>query len=357
VKQLEINLSASFSEDIKAEGEWDQLLVNSSQNSVFLSEGWLTAWSETIGADEKLILAKVRSEGTLVAAAAFQESGGIVGFAGKGPSDYSDFIVSTELSNTTATTAIALILSAVRTNQRRFKSFFLGRIPTESSTLDHLSRIRNGLYATICRGTVAPSMAMAAADEKLKKKSLRRHERSLMRQGKVSDLTYTRAADILPLLDTFFEQHISRWQHTDSPSLFLSQDNREFYRRFIRNLDHTGWLRFTILKLDDQIVATHCGFLSGDRYTWYKPTFDTGLKKLSPGEVLIKRLIERAKMENAAEFDFTIGDEAFKHRFATKIRQVVYAHVTDSWPRAAIRRVRVFLGKKISVGTANGGKQ
>ena len=345
--RLEINLTTSFDEDGKTEGEWDQLLVHSSQNSVFLSEGWLKAWSETIGADEALILAKVCSQGTLVGAAAFQANGGIIEFAGKGPSDYSDFIVSTALSETMAVNAIALILNTVRRHQRGFRHFFLGRIPTDSSTLDRLARIDNGLYSTVCRGEVAPCMEMTAADEKLKKKSLRRNERSLERLGQVFDFTYTRAADILPLLDTLFEQHIARWQHTETPSFFLDPANREFYRRFVSNLDHTGWLRFTVVKLDDKIIAAHCGFLSAGRFIWYKPTFDVGMKKMSPGEVLLKRLIERAKMENAAEFDFTIGGEAFKHRFATKLRRVVFAHVTDSWIRAAIRRTRVYLGKKL----------
>jgi CelD/BcsL family acetyltransferase involved in cellulose biosynthesis len=351
--RLEINLGPSFAEDSRAAGEWDQLLVQSSQNSVFLAEGWLKAWSETIGADEHLIVAKVRSQGNLVAAAAFQENDGIVEFAGKRHSDYSDFIVSNELSDKTAVTAIALILNAVRVHQRRFRHFFLGRIPTDSSTLSRLARTNNGLHVTICGGAVAPSMEMTAADDKLKKKSLRRNERSLERLGRVSDVTYTRAADILPLLDTLFEQHIRRWQHTDSPSLFLNPANREFYRRFVNYLDHTGWLRFTVVKLDDKIIAAHCGFFSGDRFTWYKPAFDVAMKKMSPGEVLLKRLIERAKMENAAEFDFTIGGEAFKYRFATKIRQVVFAHVTDSWIRATIRRARVYLGKKMMTRKAS----
>ena len=168
--RLDIDLRSTFIDDTKAESEWDQLLLNSSQNSVFLSQGWLKAWSETIGAEKKTILAMVRSKGALIAAAAFHENDGIIEFAGKGPSDYSDFIVSKAISDETAVRALALIIDTVRVAQRRFRHFFLGRMPTESSTLDHLARI-DGLHLTVCRGEVAPSMEMTAADEKLKKKA------------------------------------------------------------------------------------------------------------------------------------------------------------------------------------------
>ena len=52
-------------------------------------------------------------------------------------------------------------------------------------------------------------------------------------------------------------------------------------------------------------------------FLWYKPTFDITLAKHSPGEVLLRQLLLRAIDEEADYFDFGLGDEAFKNRFAS----------------------------------------
>ena len=68
--------------------------------------------------------------------------------------------------------------------------------------------------------------------------------------------------------------------------------------------------------------------------------YDVELAKLSPGDVLLKRLFEQAQAEDAQSFDFTIGEEPYKLRFATDVRQIVSLHVTDSRALAVARRAR-----------------
>jgi CelD/BcsL family acetyltransferase involved in cellulose biosynthesis len=55
---------------------------------------------------------------------------------------------------------------------------------------------------------------------------------------------------------------------------------------------------------------------------WYKPTFEVELARQSPGEVLLRQLLIAAHDEGAQTFDFGTGDEAFKHRFATRVNRV-----------------------------------
>jgi CelD/BcsL family acetyltransferase involved in cellulose biosynthesis len=346
-KTLKATVSSSFFDVDKHADEWDRLAASSISSTVFLTSGWLRAWSETLGRHERIIVAQVRQNKDLIGAAAFQENNGIVQFAGKGPSDYSDFIVASRLDEIAAAEVIEKLLVATSKTATNFRYFNLGRIPTDSKTLDCLKRLDTRFYSTYGRRVPAPSMEMYAAEEKLRKKSLRRHERGLQRKGKLVSKTYMRANDIMPLLNVFFDQHIERWSKTQTPSLFLKRANREFYQKLTRYLDATGFLRFTVLSLDKRIIATHFGFMQGGRFIWYKPTFDPQLSKLSPGEVLLKRLIEQAQAEGALEFDFTIGGEAFKYRFATKVREVIYVHITDSWLRSRVKRTRVFLSKRI----------
>ena len=57
-------------------------------------------------------------------------------------------------------------------------------------------------------------------------------------------------------------------------------------------------------------------------FLWYKPSFAVDLAQRSPGEVLLRRLLLQAMEENARMFDFGLGDEAFKSRFATQVNTV-----------------------------------
>ena len=67
--------------------------------------------------------------------------------------------------------------------------------------------------------------------------------------------------------------------------------------------------------------AYHFGFLLDGKYTWYTPTFDPELSAYSPGEVLLRRLFLSFSSDHVREFDFTIGDEAYKKRYANRINK------------------------------------
>jgi CelD/BcsL family acetyltransferase involved in cellulose biosynthesis len=104
---------------------------------------------------------------------------------------------------------------------------------------------------------------------------------------------------------------------TDSPSLFGEPAQRLFYRRLCERLSASGWLRFTRLCWQGRPIAFHFGFLYSGNFLWYKPSFDILLARHSPGEVLIRQLLLLALEEGAHTFDFGLGNEAFKQRFAT----------------------------------------
>ena len=229
-----------------------------------------------------------------------------------------------------------------------FRHFKLGRLQPESKTPHAIGAHAHGFHATAIGHVDAPFMDMCHVDDRLRKKSLRRHERGLARQGAVTTDTLTTTDDVLPLLDAFFfEQHVARWKSADVESLFTQPVNRDFYRAVTRHLGTTGQLRFTVIRLDEVPIAAHFGFLQAGRFIWYKPCFDPALAKLSPGEVLIKKLLERAQQEGATEFDFTIGSEPFKYRFSSGVRRVFYLHVTDSRFTALARRGRVLAGRTL----------
>ena len=341
ISDCEVQVGRSFEDFLALGAEWDQLLAHSSADTIFLTSAWLRAWLETYGQGSNLLIPQIRRNGKLIAAAAFRERHGIIEFAGLGPSDYLDLVVSADLDEETAQHAIETVLRSAQGAVSGFRYFLLNRVPLVNGTLARLNAGLSHYHATLLGSVLAPSMDMSAAPEKLQKKSLRRHERDLLRQGSVDTETFTRADEILPRLNEFFDQHIRRWQGTPYPSLFHDATARAFYEAVTRQLDASGWLQFTQIRLDGRLVAAHFGFFHGGRFIWYKPCYEPALSKSSPGEVLIKRLIEGAQAAGANEFDFTIGEEAFKMRFATKTRVVADIHVANSAIGAWRRRARL----------------
>ena len=122
-------------------------------------------------------------------------------------------------------------------------------------------------------------------------------------------------------LQIFFDQHIARWEDSNTPSLFLDNNNRLFYDELTKELSGNNWLIFTVIKSKDIPISFHFGFDYNNKIIWYKPSFEISLSKHSPGEVLLKGLLEFAIRNNKDELDFTVGNESFKMRFSNELRK------------------------------------
>jgi CelD/BcsL family acetyltransferase involved in cellulose biosynthesis len=149
----------------------------------------------------------------------------------------------------------------------------------------------------------------------------------------------TSSEDVLLYLDVFFAQHITRRASTDTPSAFYDRRARTFVHELTRTLSAKGWLLFSVLLLDGVPVAMHFGFEYGGRITWYKPAFDVGYAEYSPGEVLMKHLLEYALERKVAELDFTIGAEPYKYRYANHTRANYALRAFRQWHDYQLTRV------------------
>ena len=92
-----------------------------------------------------------------------------------------------------------------------------------------------------------------------------------------------------------------------------------------------GWLRLWTLEIDGIPAAASMGWRVGDRYAYYLPGFDPAYGNRSPGLLLLARTIEAAIEEGAAEYDFLLGDEQYKSRFANAVREVETEILGPRW--------------------------
>jgi CelD/BcsL family acetyltransferase involved in cellulose biosynthesis len=260
----------------------------------------------------------VERDGELLTLAPLFADSGMIFFVGSGGSDYLDFI-----GDTSDPALLETLLATARAAVPDFLGFRFYHVPDASPTGPCLAEIapRLGLVCYDEGELPAPALDLAADGgaglQAANKRSLLRHERFFQRDGGLQVEHLTDAAAILAQLPEFFEQHRQRWAGTPFPSLFQDGLQRTFYERLTGTGPAAGWLRFTRVSWHGRAIAFHFGFSYQGSYLWYKPSFAIDLARRSPGEVLLRQLLLAAVDEGCQVFDFGLGDEAFKQRFAT----------------------------------------
>ena len=331
--------------------QWAELVDRARFSSVFQSYEWNAAWWRAFGEGHALnLLLCLRGE-TLVGVAPMMVRNatehardGEICFIGclNNASDYLDFIID---GDTPA--ALDVLVDALADQIGRMGAIHLSHLPTHSPNYQPLLVRLEGIGTRFIVEPHQPApfrkLGDAPADRKAANKaSLRRRYNYFRKNGELKFHHCHEEQEVLGWMDDFFRQHIERRALTHAASQFLDPRQQAFFRDLVGRLMSSGWLRFDVLLFNGRPLAFHFGFEYRGRFIWYKPTFDVSFQDRSPGEVLIKFLLDDAIERQLEEFDFTVGSEPFKYRFANEVRYndriTVYRSLSDYW------RHRVRLG-------------
>jgi CelD/BcsL family acetyltransferase involved in cellulose biosynthesis len=303
---------------------WNDLARRSDTATIFQSFEWHAAWWKVFRDDYELRMLLAWNDSRLAGIAPWvlSRKTGELQFLGSGDysSDYCDFLIHPAHPDAVEPLAAWIFESARAWRKLDFRNF-----PSHSGHRLRFERClrKQSPYVFSEIETPAPTRILgnASADrEAVNKASLKRHFNWFKKNGKLEFAHLESEQEILPLLDLFFRQHIERRAMTGTPSQFLNPKQRQFYRELVRLLAPARWLKFGVVRFNGSPIAFHFGFEYKSRFVWYKPAFSAEHAKQSPGEVLLKFLLEYAVGRQLEEFDFTVGDEPFKYRFANHIR-------------------------------------
>lgn len=304
---------------------WNALAAVSATNAIFQTAEWADAWWGAFGSRLQLRLVSARTAGRLVGLLPLvvdTVSGHrMLRVLGDGRADYCDALLDPGRPST-----LDAMFDAVVSGED-WDVLRLSNVPASSPTLDAVqaAAARRGLLTLRDQQFLCPTLLVDGhADEVRRlanKPSLRRPENYFARGGQLRVQDLRQQHEILPLLDTFFQQHVERHRLKHGGSLFDDARNRDFYRRLVAALDGTGWLLFSVTAVDDRPLAFHFGFDYNGVVTWYKPSFDVVRGQHSPGLMMVRHLMQYAVDHGRRELDFTIGDEPFKRRFTNAMRQ------------------------------------
>ncbi len=321
-RECQARLCQNFNDPPLGKSAWNRLLARSETHSVFLTWQWLSTWWECFDEGATLFTFAVERDNELVGIAPLmvRRENGIryVEFLGMGSSDYCDVIALEE----NKADVLRAVLDALFKRRDRWDRIRLRYLPAHSNTAKSLASLplpAGWEYLQEVEAT-CPALSIEAsrvfAESCAQKKSLVRHARYFERLAPLRFHHALDADEILDRLPEFIEQHRDRRFMAGDHSLFDDPRHKRFYERMIPVMLEAGLLRFGVLQWKDEVLAYHLGFHYDGVFTWYKPTFNVDWARYSPGEVLLKCLLEDALENGVRVFDFTVGDEAFKERFA-----------------------------------------
>jgi CelD/BcsL family acetyltransferase involved in cellulose biosynthesis len=162
----------------------------------------------------------------------------------------------------------------------------------------------------------------------------RRRRRWLERQPGFAIDTLADPQTVEDGLELLLHLHHARW--AEGSEAIDGERVERFHREALRGLARMGWVRIHVLRVGGEPAAALYGFRHGDRFAFYQAGRDPRWRARAVGTVLLGAVIERCFTEGLAEFDFLRGDEAYKSRWSTSIRETVAVRVRGPSVRAAV---------------------
>ena len=225
----------------------------------------------------------------------------------------------------------AAVASAVAPPDPGLRSLLLENVDAQAGWWRSLAKASPLPLATVERNEATlPYVELAGIswDEYLADRSgqlrsqLRRKLRSLRKEHQVRFRRTERLEEVPGDLLTLFRLHDARWSDRSERSALSDPEIRTFHLEFASAAFERGWLRLTVMEVDETPIAALYGWLIGGRWAYYQAGFDPEWSRHSPGFLLLAETIRAAIEEGASEYDMLRGDEAFKRRFATSFRTV-----------------------------------
>jgi CelD/BcsL family acetyltransferase involved in cellulose biosynthesis len=171
--------------------------------------------------------------------------------------------------------------------------------------------------------------------------------RNLRRLGEMGQLTFQQARtaeDRDRFLAAMIRQKTRRYVETRGTDSFDRPGYRAFFRQATERFAEAGFLHLSAVILDDKILATHWGYVSGSRFYYLMPSYEGGdWPRYSPGRLLLHWLLDWAADNGLEIFDQGIGDEAYKGRYCDSVvalSQIETAFTLKGQAFLALRRAR-----------------
>jgi CelD/BcsL family acetyltransferase involved in cellulose biosynthesis len=155
--------------------------------------------------------------------------------------------------------------------------------------------------------------------ERTVRKELERSWRVFAREAAAAFQIITDRTEALRLLATMETQQDARMQLLGLNFVLNGETCAAFYRRLVGEGVGDGYAVLSALRVGEEVVATLLGIRVGRSYVMVRIS-NAGEKwsNCSPGRLIIARTMAALHKDGVRQFDFSIGNYAYKRRFGVK---------------------------------------
>jgi CelD/BcsL family acetyltransferase involved in cellulose biosynthesis len=168
--------------------------------------------------------------------------------------------------------------------------------------------------------------------ERTVRKELERSWRVFTRDPAAQFRTITDRQEALRMLATMEIQQGNRMQHLGLNFILNDETCAAFYRNLVHDNVASGYAVLSALTVGNEVVATLLGIRQGSRYVMVRIS-NAGDKwsNCSPGRLIIERTMAALHKDGIRQFDFSIGNYAYKRRFGVVHIALVDLTAALSW--------------------------
>ncbi len=164
--------------------------------------------------------------------------------------------------------------------------------------------------------TLEPGITFEAYLGTLGKKERHEIRRKVRRAEAAGEVRLEDSEDPLADLPAFIDLHQKRWGEKGLfPPTVGGDQSRLLFRRLFELFGVDGPIRLSFLTVGGRRIAAGVAIESGDGVLYYNAGVDPDARDLSPGVVLVAKLMERAIEGGCRRLDFLRGDESYKYEW------------------------------------------
>ena len=168
--------------------------------------------------------------------------------------------------------------------------------------------------------------------EKVVRKELERSWRVFTRDPAAAFNVVTDKDQALRILSAMEVQQATRMQRLGLNYILNDETCAALYRNLVVTGIGSGYIVVSALTVGGEVVATLLGIRSGSRYVMVRIS-NAGDKwaNCSPGRLIIERTMAALHGEGVREFDFSVGNYAYKRRFGVVRTPLIDLSAALSW--------------------------
>jgi CelD/BcsL family acetyltransferase involved in cellulose biosynthesis len=144
----------------------------------------------------------------------------------------------------------------------------------------------------------------------------RRKEAKLAQNGPPKFVVAQTPAEIDEIIRALFAQKTASYRRKGVKNHLRNPTYVDFVKAFTHAFAESGQAVLAAITVHDEIIATQWGLLHGNRFYCLAHSHDQGrFARYSPGNILLRRLMEWCCERQVAIFDFTYGEESYKNHW------------------------------------------